>query len=416
MKPNHHLSREMAAGYDPNRLAQMRVLLVGAGALGQNIGQSLALEQVGQLCLVDFDQFEPHNATRSPFFPSPSERRRWGNFKASIVARKLRQQVSWSKSPKVTYAIGPIQQFGDAYFRDATVVVSAVDSNATRAYIGSMARKHGRALVEGGFDGSDISYGVLSNDSDTPCWLCHQQVDVVDPLRLSCTDRAKEAEQAGFVPATQPAAAVLGGLMAEAVIQLGHQNREGIDRRVYANVRSARTSTVQLTPDEHCQGRHHWPEVAFQVDVDGASRAGELLGQLSRYWDYPAVALPHRFVASAPCVECMNPLEINRPEWALLTRPRCKTCGGLWNLRNGKAEQASLPVEVHTTLSEDTPELLGLSLETIGIVPGTLLEVSGGGGTRLVEVPGSVPATPVLKGNCRERHVPASPSLGCLPS
>jgi hypothetical protein len=107
------------------------------------------------------------------------------------------------------------------------------------------------------------------------------------------------------------------------------------------------------------------------------------------------VALPHRFVVSAPCVECLNPLEINRPEWALIARPRCKDCGGLWNLRNGEAEEASLPVEVHTKLSEDTPELLGSSLETIGIVPGTLLEVSARGGTRLVQVRGVVPPTPV---------------------
>ena len=45
MKMNHHLSREIAAGYDPDRLTQMRVLLVGAGALGQNIGLNLALAQ-----------------------------------------------------------------------------------------------------------------------------------------------------------------------------------------------------------------------------------------------------------------------------------------------------------------------------------------------------------------------------------
>jgi molybdopterin/thiamine biosynthesis adenylyltransferase len=336
------------------------------------------------------DRFELHNATRSPYFPSPAERRRWGSSKALVVAKKLRQMVSWSTCPQLTFLDGPIQQFGDAPFRDATVVVSAVDSNATRVYIGSMARKHGRPLVEAGFRGSDTHYAVISNDRDGACWLCHQQVKTVDHLRFSCSDHAREVEEAGFVPATQPAAATLGGLMGEAVVQLGHHNRDVTNRRHFVNVTTVKTATVRLTLDEHCQGRHAWPEVAFQVNVDGASPAAELLARLSERLECPSVILPHRYVISTPCAQCLNSLEINRPEWALLSRPHCKRCGGPWDLRNAKAHQASFPVEVHTVLSEDTPELFGLSLDTIGIVPGTLLEVTdGGGGTRLVDVSGS---------------------------
>ena len=71
------LSRERAAGYESERLAAMRVLLVGVGALGQNVGLNLALAQVGSLCVIDLDQFETHNATRSPCFPTPDDRRRF---------------------------------------------------------------------------------------------------------------------------------------------------------------------------------------------------------------------------------------------------------------------------------------------------------------------------------------------------
>jgi len=182
--------------------------------------------------------------------------------------------------------------------------------------------------------------------------------------------------------------------MAEAVIQLGHQNQEIMNRRIYANVRSAKTTTVRLTQDELCQGRHHWPESAFKVSVDGAALAAELLRQLSGRLEHPSVILPHRFVVSAPCAACLNPLEINQPEWALFSRPRCKTCGGAWNLRKGDTHVASLPVEVHTMLSEDTPELFGFPLNTLGIVPGTLLEVTDlSGGTCLVDISGSVPPT-----------------------
>jgi len=184
--------------------------------------------------------------------------------------------------------------------------------------------------------------------------------------------------------------------MAEAVIQLGHNNREILDRRVYANVRSAKTTTVPLTLDERCQGRHDWPEVAIQLNVDAASPAVELLSQLSERLEHPSVVLPHRFVVSAPCAGCLSSLEINQPEWALAGRPRCNTCGGPWNVRNCETHEASLPVEAHTLLSADTPELFSLPLGTIGIVPGTLLEITDrSGSTCLVEIPGSLRSTPV---------------------
>ena len=154
MRTDNYMSRERAAGYDPNRLQETRVLLVGAGALGQNLGLNLALSQVGRVAVVDFDEFEGHNATRSPCFPSPYERRRWGNSKAAVVAKKLRKLASWSEWPHVMFGTGPIQQFGDSFFHDATVVLSAVDSNTARAYIAGMCRKHRKPLVEGGFRGA----------------------------------------------------------------------------------------------------------------------------------------------------------------------------------------------------------------------------------------------------------------------
>ena len=61
-------SRERLAGYDPELLARSVALIVGAGALGQNTAQNLALAGIGEIRIVDKDQFEPHNRTRSPAY------------------------------------------------------------------------------------------------------------------------------------------------------------------------------------------------------------------------------------------------------------------------------------------------------------------------------------------------------------
>jgi hypothetical protein len=49
-----------------------------------------------------------------------------------------------------------------------------------------------------------------------------------------------------------------------------------------------------------------------------------------------------------------------------------------------RAPKCVFTLEVHTLLSENTPELFGLPLETIGIVPGALLEVTDADGSLLL--------------------------------
>src|SRR6516162_4202432 len=101
-------SRSILAGYDPERLREGKVLVVGLGALGQNVVQNLALVGVGQLMLVDFDMFEDHNATRSPFYPTAAEAARFGLGKAIIVAHRA-VSIGTARDLQVYYSSSLIQ-------------------------------------------------------------------------------------------------------------------------------------------------------------------------------------------------------------------------------------------------------------------------------------------------------------------
>ena len=96
-------SRSILAGYDPERLHEGKVLVVGLGALGQNVVQNLALLGVGQLMLVDFDSFEDHNATRSPFYPTALESARFGLGKAIVVAHRA-VSIGTARDRRVYYS------------------------------------------------------------------------------------------------------------------------------------------------------------------------------------------------------------------------------------------------------------------------------------------------------------------------
>lgn len=105
-------SRERLAGYDPKRMNDSKVLIAGAGALGQNTALNLALSGVGELRIVDRDLFEEHNRTRSPLFPLPEEQEIYGLDKASVVARKLGRLMT-APTPVIRWANQWIQELGD---------------------------------------------------------------------------------------------------------------------------------------------------------------------------------------------------------------------------------------------------------------------------------------------------------------
>src|SRR5262249_5613347 len=69
------------------RLAAARVLVVGAGALGNEVVKNLALLGLGTVYLIDLDTVEPSNLSRSVLFRAEDG----GRGKAEVAAQRARE-------------------------------------------------------------------------------------------------------------------------------------------------------------------------------------------------------------------------------------------------------------------------------------------------------------------------------------
>src|SRR5438874_4427124 len=69
--------------WDQNRLASARVLVIGAGALGNEIVKNLALLGVGHVLIADLDRVENSNLSRSVLYRASDN----GCEKATVGAR-----------------------------------------------------------------------------------------------------------------------------------------------------------------------------------------------------------------------------------------------------------------------------------------------------------------------------------------
>jgi molybdopterin/thiamine biosynthesis adenylyltransferase len=406
---NNTFSRERLAGYDPERINNSTVLIVGAGALGQNTALDLALSGIGEIRIVDRDRFEEHNRTRSPAFPLPEEQEEYGLNKAEVVARKLRRLMT-APNPVMRFANKWIQELGDGAFTGVSAVVSAVDSRIARAYLSDKARQHGLAFIEGGFEREQLrvtSFPAPNGDDlqTLPCWRCLQPG--VEGS-LSCSSYARNADVAGVIPAIQNTAAVLGGLQAEAtILAIQEELREEHGPKSFSlNIRTWQSYTAELRTDRKCPGVHHASNsepIKLQATADDSvekllREISEHLGSSARLW------LPLRTYSklfwTAPCRNrsCGRLVSVKSPEWRWLMHPRCKNCGGPFEAVSDESNASTYTTPEISLLSK--PEVLAATGRQIGLAPLTLVGAAGEDATTahfentpppaLFQLPGSI--------------------------
>jgi adenylyltransferase/sulfurtransferase len=383
MSDKNIFSRERLAGYDPEVMSRSVALVVGAGALGQNAAQDLALAGLGEIRIVDRDRFEEHNRTRSPAYPLPEEQELYGLDKARAVACNLRRLMT-APDAVMRYAHAWVQELGDGAFDGVSVVVSCVDSQVARAYLSDKARQHGLPYIEAGFHAADTtltSFPATATDEarDAPCWRClHPDLGG----SFSCRFYAAQAEASGIIPALQNAAAVLGGLQAESAILALHPTLvESNEARGFAlNVRTWKATTVMLSRDPKCAGMHRRLDAEpVALKTKASDTVERLLGEMSEHFGCSArLKLPLELFAKlvwhAPCAGkgCENMIDVRSPEWSWRINPLCEECGGPFPMLGG--ETPGYPV-LYTELSlESDTEILHTTCGQIGLPPLSLVE------------------------------------------
>jgi adenylyltransferase/sulfurtransferase len=363
-------SRARLAGYDPTVLASASVLVVGAGALGQNVALDLALSGVRELRIVDGDLFEWHNRTRSPLHP------RRGSYepgaplpKASCVAREL-GLIHVDDQALVRAADTWIEELGLAAFDGVDVIAACVDALSARAYLARVATYLNLPIVDGGFSGANVGMTVYPSADDpqlAPCWSCG---GAPLPGAFSCEHYARQSDTQGIIPAIQTGAAALGALCSEAVIGLLHGREEHV-RRVMLDVRSGDSRGSRPSPDPECAPYHRRLPEPVDVALTPAATVAETLAEVGggEARLFPPDVYVER--ANCPAPGCSATCEVGAPSHRWSRDSRCQQCGGPWSRA---ARQLASPDTIDAGLTIDDPRS-SLSLQQLGACPGDVLEL-----------------------------------------
>jgi adenylyltransferase/sulfurtransferase len=367
-------SRARRAGYDETVLADACVLVVGAGALGQNLALDLALSGVRELRIVDGDVFEEHNRSRSPLHPrrgdyAPGDRLP----KASCVAAEL-ARLHVDDEARIRFADTWIEELGLGAFLGVDAIAACVDSLVARSFLARVALLLDLPIVDGGFSGANLGMTVFPGGGDPteqPCWSC---AGAAIPGAFSCEQHARFAESHHVVPAIQNGAAALGAICSEAIVSVLH-GRVDRPRRIAFDLRSGESVVFRPQPDPVCAAGHRRLPSTVGSSATPETTVAEALALVGE----PDAALypADVFVERAHCPEdgCHATCDVGAPTHRWRRDPRCEPCGGPWP----RAAQAiSSPDTIDSGLVRADPRS-GMTLGDLGLRAGDVVELGGGG-------------------------------------
>lgn len=182
--------QERIKGWDKNKVSQTRVLVCGAGALGNELCKSLALLGIGKIFLVDFDFVELSNLSRCIFFREQHAANKAK--KAEIVAKKteeLNPEVS------VEAIVDRIENVDTSVYKSIDIALGAVDNLAARYWVNQYCYWNLVPYIDGGFSGFAGSVKVVLPPF-TPCLACSYSSEEFERVfeRDSCTGHPIEID------------------------------------------------------------------------------------------------------------------------------------------------------------------------------------------------------------------------------
>jgi sulfur-carrier protein adenylyltransferase/sulfurtransferase len=209
--------QSLIAWWDQARVARTRVLVIGAGALGNEILKLLSLIGVGATLVYDPDRIERSNLSRSVLFRQTDE----GLHKAEVAVRRMAEINGDARGHARCENV--IAAAGLGVFLWADVVIGAVDNREARVFINSACARTRRTWVDGAIEGLSGIVRVFSPHSGA-CYECTMNATDRKLLaeRRSCAMLARDAVRRGHVPTSAVAASVVGAMQVQEAIKVVH--------------------------------------------------------------------------------------------------------------------------------------------------------------------------------------------------
>jgi adenylyltransferase/sulfurtransferase len=243
--------------WDQERVRGTRILVIGAGALGNEILKLLALIGSGWTLVYDPDRIERSNLSRSVLFRESDE----GQPKAAVAVRQMREINPDVHGHPICENV--LTSAGLGVFLWADVVIGAVDNREARVFINSACARMQRTWVDGAIEGLSGIVRVFAPHRGA-CYECTMNGTDRKLLaeRRSCALLARDAVLRGHVPTSAVAASIIGAMEVQEAIKVIHGQPTLTGEGLHLDGLFGEVSRVAYPRREDCPGHDDLGRIA----------------------------------------------------------------------------------------------------------------------------------------------------------
>jgi molybdopterin/thiamine biosynthesis adenylyltransferase/predicted RNA-binding Zn-ribbon protein involved in translation (DUF1610 family) len=357
--------QRLIASWNQEKVTSARILVAGAGALGNEVLKNLALVGVGHILIIDFDRVEISNLSRSVLFREQDI----GLPKATTAAQALQRL---NPDIRVSAIDGDLEcDLGLGRICEFDLILGCLDSSHARWALNRACRRAGRPWINAGVNASVGEVCPYIPESG-PCYECGMTQQMWQQIleRRSCMLLPKK-----LPPRTIPTTSVIASLTAalqvnEALKCIHGEQQLSPGEMLLLSLQPYALSSFTMAAKADCLAHERYLPSTFVDAAPTEITAAELLGRIS---EAISIQLDFDVLESWWCPSCGEEPVGRRLSAELGKQLLCPQC---------TCERA--PQLIHEVSVSDW--LAGQSLATLGVPARAILRVLTNSGIQYVEL------------------------------
>lgn len=247
--------------WDQSKIARCRLLVVGAGALGNEILKNAALLGFRKVIIVDLDRIEESNLSRTVLYRESDI----GQFKSQVAARAY---LSLAADAEVHSLNGNVvNDCGLGLFEWSDLIIAGLDNREGRLWINRSAWKVNRPWIDGAIEGINGVVRVFL-PGVPPCYECTLgEIDwALLEKRLSCNLLHLASAPEGKVPTTPTISSVIAGIQVQEAVKLIHGLPTLASKGYVFEGLNHTSYVVDYTENPDCMSHYTVPEIVHLAE------------------------------------------------------------------------------------------------------------------------------------------------------
>lgn len=216
---NRYSRLELIPWWNQELLHNSTVMVVGAGAIGNELIKNLALLGVGKIVIVDMDKIEQTNLTRSVLYRMKDV----GKYKSQAAAEAAMEINPDVKA--ICLNMNIVTDIGLGVFRNMDIVLGGLDNREARLAINQACYKVNKPWIDGAIEVLNGFARVFVPPG--PCYECTMtETDwKLINKRKSCALLTHDEMLEGKTPTTPTSSSIIAGVQVQEMLKILHNDR-----------------------------------------------------------------------------------------------------------------------------------------------------------------------------------------------